>query len=120
MSKPWLALLCFVVTKVLECWPKAWRRPADHRGERKTDAGLYCPSLIACTPHAGMPLKIAAVYCNFFVEITGGGFLRDSQSSELIPPEEKMQSSRIILHGETWQEVLILQGKNQMCCVLIL
>ena len=72
MSKPWLALLFFVVTKVVECWPNAWRRPADHRGERKTDAGLYCPSLIACTPHAGMPLKISAVYCNFFVEITGG------------------------------------------------
>lgn len=90
MSKPWLALFCFVVTKVLECWPKAWRRPADHRGERKTDAGLYCPSLIACTPHAGMPLKITAVYCNFFVEITLGGFLRDSQSSKLIPPEEEM------------------------------
>lgn len=65
MSKPWPALLSFVVTKVVECWPKACRRPVDHRGERKTDAGLYCPSLIACTPHAGMPLKITAVYCNF-------------------------------------------------------
>ena len=89
MNTPWLELLSFVVTKVEECWPKVRRRPVDHRGERKTDAGLDCPSLIACTLHAGMPLKITAVYCNFFVEITGG-FLRDSQSSELIPPEEKM------------------------------
>lgn len=73
MSKLGPEQLCFVVTKVEECWPKAWGRPADHRGESETDAGLYCPSLIACTPHAGMPLKITAVYCNFFGgEITGG------------------------------------------------
>lgn len=73
MSMAWLAPLSFVVTKVEECWPKVWSRPVDHRGERKTDAGLYCPSLIACTPHAGMPLKITAVYCNFFCGDNQGG-----------------------------------------------
>lgn len=46
-------------------------------------------------------------------------FLRDGQSSELIPPEEKMQSSRIILHEETWQAALMLPAAEQICCVLI-